>query len=106
MRSIPPPRWARRSPRPSSSRTCDYVDIALKEGGRLLAGGEPLKLDKPGHYMSPTLIADTAPEHAINREEVFGPVASAREESRTTKRRWRSPIAAISASPPASSPPR
>ena len=55
----------------------DYVDIALKEGGRLLAGGaEPLKLGTPGHYMSPTLIVDTKPGDTINQEEVFGPVVS------------------------------
>ncbi len=54
-----------------------YVDIALKEGGRLLAGGpEPLKLATPGHYMSPTLIVDTKPSDTINQEEVFGPVVS------------------------------
>jgi aldehyde dehydrogenase (NAD+) len=54
-----------------------YVDIALKEGGRLLAGGaEPLKLATPGHYMSPTLIVDTKIGDTINQEEVFGPVVS------------------------------
>ena len=55
----------------------NYVDIALKEGGRLLAGGaEPLKLATPGYYMSPTLIVDTKPGDRINQEEVFGPVVS------------------------------
>jgi len=55
----------------------DYVGIALKEGGRLLAGGpEGLKLANPGHYMSPTLIVDTQPGDTINQEEVFGPVVS------------------------------
>jgi acyl-CoA reductase-like NAD-dependent aldehyde dehydrogenase len=54
-----------------------YVDIALKEGGRLLAGGnEPLKLATNGYYMSPTLIVDTQASDTINQEEVFGPVVS------------------------------
>jgi aldehyde dehydrogenase (NAD+) len=54
-----------------------YVDIAVKEGGRLLAGGsQPLKLGTPGYYMSPTLIVDTKPGDRINNEEVFGPVIS------------------------------
>src|SRR6201989_147448 len=54
-----------------------YIDIALKEGGRLLAGGaEPLKLATPGHSMSPTLIVDTKASDTINQEEVFGPVVS------------------------------
>jgi acyl-CoA reductase-like NAD-dependent aldehyde dehydrogenase len=54
-----------------------YVDIALKQGGRLLAGGaEGLKLATPGYYMSPTLIVDTQAGDTINQEEVFGPVVS------------------------------
>jgi len=53
-----------------------YVAIARDEGGKLLAGGGPLKLEKRGYYMAPTVIADTAPDQRINCEEVFGPVAS------------------------------
>jgi aldehyde dehydrogenase (NAD+) len=53
-----------------------YVEIATKEGGRLVTGGEKLELDTPGYYMSPTLIADTDPDMRINNEEVFGPVVS------------------------------
>jgi len=53
-----------------------YVGIATGEGGRLAAGGERLKLDTPGYFMQPTLIADTNPEMRINCEEVFGPVVS------------------------------
>ena len=53
-----------------------YVDIATGEGGRLVTGGERLSLDTPGYFMSPALIADTAPEMRINTEEVFGPVVS------------------------------
>ena len=53
-----------------------YVEIAVNEGGRLLGGGERLKLDKPGYYMSPAVIAGTTAPMRINREEVFGPVAS------------------------------
>jgi len=54
-----------------------YVKIAVDDGGKILTGGpEPLKLDKRGWYMTPTVIADTQPHHRINCEEVFGPVAS------------------------------
>ena len=53
-----------------------YVEIARGEGGKLLTGGEMLKLAKRGHYMAPTVISETAPEMRINCEEVFGPVAS------------------------------
>ena len=53
-----------------------YIDIAKGEGGRVVVGGERLSLDKPGWYVQPTLIADTAAAMRINTEEVFGPVAS------------------------------
>jgi aldehyde dehydrogenase (NAD+) len=53
-----------------------YVEIARDEGGKVLTGGEALKLEKRGYYMAPTVIADTAPDQRINCEEVFGPVAS------------------------------
>ena len=53
-----------------------YIDIARGEGGRVVTGGERLKLGKPGWYVQPTLIADTAAGMRINNEEVFGPVAS------------------------------
>jgi aldehyde dehydrogenase (NAD+) len=56
--------------------TLSYVDIATKEGGRRVTGGDPLTLDKPGYYVSPTLIVDTHPEMRVNCEEVFGPLAS------------------------------
>ena len=53
-----------------------YIDIAKSEGGRIVTGGGRLKLDNPGWYVQPTLIADTDPAMRINNEEVFGPVAS------------------------------
>jgi alpha-ketoglutaric semialdehyde dehydrogenase len=58
------------------ARNCRYVDIAKDQGGTLAAGGEILKLETPGYYMSPALITGTAPDMRINTEEVFGPVVS------------------------------
>jgi aldehyde dehydrogenase (NAD+) len=54
----------------------EYIAIADKEGARRAAGGEKLKLDKPGYYVSPALLVDTKPDMRINGEEVFGPLAS------------------------------
>lgn len=54
----------------------EYVDIAVLEGGKLVHGGEQLQLADKGYYMSPALIIDTTNDMRINREEVFGPVAS------------------------------
>jgi acyl-CoA reductase-like NAD-dependent aldehyde dehydrogenase len=53
-----------------------YVDIGQKEGALLLAGGERLKLSTDGFFMAPALLTDTTADMRINREEVFGPVAS------------------------------
>ncbi len=53
-----------------------YVGIACDEGGRLAAGGERALAETQGHFMQPTVIADTAPDMRINNEEVFGPVVS------------------------------
>lgn len=53
-----------------------YVEIAGQEGGKLAFGGDRLTLDKPGFYMAPALFTETTNDMRINREEVFGPVAS------------------------------
>ncbi len=57
-------------------RALRYVEIAREEGGRVVCGGEALSLDTAGHFLSPALIAGTRNTMRINREEVFGPVAS------------------------------
>ena len=54
----------------------DYVAIGQAEGAVLAAGGERLKLSTDGFFMAPALLTDTTAEMRINREEVFGPVAS------------------------------
>ena len=53
-----------------------YIDIARNEGGTVAWGGERLNRDTKGHYLSPALITGTTNDMRINREEVFGPVAS------------------------------
>jgi len=50
--------------------------IARDEGGKVVAGGERLKRGSEGFYFAPALITETTPSMRINREEVFGPVAS------------------------------
>ncbi|VTU36072.1 Aldehyde dehydrogenase, thermostable [Variovorax sp. PBS-H4] len=56
-----------------------YINIGKAEGARLVAGGETIATSshgKPGFYLQPTLFADTTASMRINREEIFGPVAS------------------------------
>lgn len=52
-----------------------YLDIAAQEGGRV-QGGERLNRETDGFFMAPALVLETANAMRINREEVFGPVAS------------------------------
>jgi aldehyde dehydrogenase (NAD+) len=53
-----------------------YIQIARDEGGQLAWGGERLNRDTKGFYLSPALFVGTKNDMRINREEVFGPVAS------------------------------
>ena len=53
-----------------------YVDIGRGEGARLVAGGERVMRDTEGHFLAPALFTETLPSMQINREEIFGPVAS------------------------------
>jgi len=52
-----------------------YVDIARSEGG-VVFGGEAVQRATPGFYQLPALVTETTAAMTINREEVFGPVAS------------------------------
>jgi aldehyde dehydrogenase (NAD+) len=54
----------------------DYIALARQEGAHLVAGGERLARDTQGFFLQPALFSETTPDMRINREEVFGPVAS------------------------------
>ncbi|WP_421723514.1 aldehyde dehydrogenase family protein [Bauldia sp.] len=53
-----------------------YVGIGKDEGATLHWGGDRLDRETPGFYMQPALFTDTKPDMRINREEIFGPVAT------------------------------
>jgi aldehyde dehydrogenase (NAD+) len=53
-----------------------YLEIARKEGGKLVVGGKRVDRKSEGYYLTPALFTDTHNAMRINREEVFGPVAS------------------------------
>ena len=57
-----------------------YVEIGKAEGGNLVSGGSRIACHTgsghEGYFMAPALFADTVPAMRINREEIFGPVAS------------------------------
>ncbi len=49
----------------------EYMELAKKEG-KILAGGN--KMDRPGYFLEPTVVADLPVDHRISLEEIFGPV--------------------------------
>ncbi|NKB52787.1 MAG: aldehyde dehydrogenase family protein [Rhizobiaceae bacterium] len=53
-----------------------YINLARKEGGEILCGGEKEERDTSGYYMTPAVVAGTSNDWRINREEMFAPIAS------------------------------
>lgn len=55
------------------------IERARGEGGRVLCGGEAIKLDgrcADGWFVAPTVIENLPQDCATNREEIFGPVVT------------------------------
>jgi aldehyde dehydrogenase (NAD+) len=53
-----------------------YLDVGRREGARLAWGGERVRREHDGYYLAPALFTDTTNAMRINREEIFGPVAT------------------------------
>ena len=53
-----------------------YIGIGRDEGARLVWGGERLNRATPGFYLQPALFTETTNDMRVNREEIFGPVAT------------------------------
>jgi aldehyde dehydrogenase (NAD+) len=54
----------------------EYLRIGAHEGAEIAWGGERLERDPPGLYLSPALLVNTRNDMRVNREEIFGPVAT------------------------------
>jgi acyl-CoA reductase-like NAD-dependent aldehyde dehydrogenase len=68
-------------------RVLGFIERAVAEGARVVAGGgRPDSVDR-GLFIAPTVLADVLPAHNVAREEVFGPVLSVL--------RWRNEAEAI-----------
>jgi acyl-CoA reductase-like NAD-dependent aldehyde dehydrogenase len=57
-------------------RVKNYIEIARKEGGRILVGGKSPSDSNlsDGYYLEPTIIADLNENCTAVKEEIFGPV--------------------------------
>ncbi len=53
-----------------------YVELGRQEQAKLAWGGERLNRETPGFYLQPALFTETNNAMRINREEIFGPVAT------------------------------
>lgn len=54
------------------SRIEEITSTARQDGARIAAGGA--RLDRVGHFMAPTILADVDPTSRVAQQEVFGPV--------------------------------
>ncbi|MEU1350576.1 aldehyde dehydrogenase family protein [Streptomyces sp. NPDC005795] len=57
---------------PQLARIEDYTAQALAGGARAVAGGH--RLDRPGYFFAPTILADVPASSPVVTEEQFGPV--------------------------------
>jgi aminomuconate-semialdehyde/2-hydroxymuconate-6-semialdehyde dehydrogenase len=56
-----------------------YIDLAQKEGGTILTGGQRVMLpgeNKNGYFLEPTVIEGLPYDCRTNQEEIFGPVVT------------------------------
>ncbi|CDR01788.1 aldehyde dehydrogenase family protein [Streptomyces iranensis] len=57
---------------PQLARVEHYTALALADGARAVAGGH--RLDRPGYFFAPTILADVPPDSPVVTQEQFGPV--------------------------------
>lgn len=53
-----------------------YIEEGKKSGAKLAFGGGLVKCETDGFFLQPALFTETSSDMKINREEIFGPVAS------------------------------
>lgn len=64
---------------PHMEKILGYIDLAKREGGRVLCGGQRVKLEGDlggGYYIQPTVIEGLDQHCRTNQEEIFGPVVT------------------------------
>ncbi len=64
---------------PHMEKILSYIELAQKEGGTILTGGNQVKLDgrcTNGYFVEPTVIENLSHDCRTNQEEIFGPVVT------------------------------
>jgi aldehyde dehydrogenase (NAD+) len=54
----------------------EYLGIGAAEGAEIACGGRRLERDTQGFFLSPALLVNTTNDMRVNREEIFGPIAT------------------------------
>jgi aminomuconate-semialdehyde/2-hydroxymuconate-6-semialdehyde dehydrogenase len=60
-------------------KVLSYIELAKEEGGKILAGGNPVVLKERcegGWFIAPTVIEGLSADCRTNQEEIFGPVVT------------------------------
>jgi aminomuconate-semialdehyde/2-hydroxymuconate-6-semialdehyde dehydrogenase len=60
-------------------KVLSYIDLAKQEGGKILCGGEQVKMDgkySNGWFVKPTVVEGLPYDCRTNQEEIFGPVVT------------------------------
>jgi aminomuconate-semialdehyde/2-hydroxymuconate-6-semialdehyde dehydrogenase len=65
--------------KPHFEKIIRCIETAQHEGGKILCGGKPVKLEgrcANGFFVEPTIMEGLGPECQTNKEEIFGPVVT------------------------------
>jgi aminomuconate-semialdehyde/2-hydroxymuconate-6-semialdehyde dehydrogenase len=65
--------------KPHFEKIIRCIETARHEGGKILCGGKPVKLEgrcANGFFVEPTIMEGLGPECQTNKEEIFGPVVT------------------------------
>jgi phenylacetaldehyde dehydrogenase len=53
-------------------RVMGYIDAGASQGAEIVTGGQ--RMNAPGYFVEPTLLAGVRPDMSVFQEEIFGPV--------------------------------
>jgi len=65
--------------KPHYEKILSYIELAKQEGGKILCGGKPIKMQgeqADGWYIEPTVVEGLPYNCRTNMEEIFGPVVT------------------------------
>ncbi|MXW16818.1 MAG: aldehyde dehydrogenase family protein [Gemmatimonadetes bacterium] len=57
-------------------RVMGYIESGRRDGAKLVAGGDRVKVNGRGNFVTATVFSEVDPAMTIAREEIFGPVAA------------------------------